>query len=46
MSDDGMIIRTPEGGPAATAEITLDRPGAMNALSTAMARRVRRRDCE
>ncbi len=36
----GVAVRTPQGGPAATAEITLDRPGAMNALSTAMAARL------
>jgi len=37
MSDDGVTIRT---GSAGTAEITLDRPEAMNALSTAMAARL------
>jgi enoyl-CoA hydratase/carnithine racemase len=40
MSEGGVTVRTPQGGPAATAEITLDRPGAMNALSTAMAARL------
>jgi enoyl-CoA hydratase/carnithine racemase len=33
-------VRKSQGGPAATAEITLDRPEAMNALSTAMAARL------
>jgi enoyl-CoA hydratase/carnithine racemase len=37
MSDDGVIIRM---GSAGTAEITLDRAGAMNALSTAMGARL------
>src|SRR5580658_7277447 len=37
MSDDGVIIRT---GSAGIGEITLDRPAAMNALSTAMAARL------
>jgi enoyl-CoA hydratase/carnithine racemase len=37
MSDDGVIIHT---GPAGIAEITLDRPEAMNALSTAMGARL------
>jgi enoyl-CoA hydratase/carnithine racemase len=37
MSEDGVIIRT---GSAGIGEITLDRPGFMNALSTAMAARL------
>jgi enoyl-CoA hydratase/carnithine racemase len=37
MSDDGVIIFT---GSAGIGEITLDRPAAMNALSTAMAARL------
>jgi enoyl-CoA hydratase/carnithine racemase len=37
MSEDGVIIRT---GSAGIGEITLDRPGSMNALSTAMAARL------
>jgi len=37
MSDDGVIVRTVSAG---TAEITLNRPEAMNALSTAMAARL------
>src|SRR5580704_2077447 len=36
---DGVTVRRPEGGPG-IAEIVLDRPEAMNALSTAMAARL------
>ena len=39
MSQDGVTVRRPEGGPG-IAEIMLDRPEAMNALSTAMAARL------
>jgi enoyl-CoA hydratase/carnithine racemase len=37
---DGVILRAPEEGAPAVAEIVLDRPDAMNALDTAMARRL------
>jgi enoyl-CoA hydratase/carnithine racemase len=40
MSDDGVTVRTPGAGGPPIAEITLDRPAAMNALSTAMAARL------
>ncbi len=40
MSEDGVTVRMPQGGAAAIAVITLDRPEAMNALSTAMAARL------
>jgi enoyl-CoA hydratase/carnithine racemase len=36
MSRDGVTVRTPPSGAPGIAEITLDRPGAMNALSSAM----------
>jgi enoyl-CoA hydratase/carnithine racemase len=36
---DGVTVRRPDG-PAVTAQIVLDRPGAMNALNTAMAARL------
>lgn len=37
---DGVSLRRDEGGPPGVAEIMLDRPAAMNALDTAMARRL------
>jgi enoyl-CoA hydratase/carnithine racemase len=40
MSQDGVSVRTPRSGAAGIAEITLDRPEAMNALSTAMTARL------
>ena len=40
MNQDGVIVRTPPPGGAGIAEITLDRPEAMNALSTAMTARL------
>jgi enoyl-CoA hydratase/carnithine racemase len=40
MSRDGVTVRTPPPGTAGIAEITLDRPEAMNALSTAMTARL------
>jgi enoyl-CoA hydratase/carnithine racemase len=40
MSQDGVTVRTPPSGAAGIAEITLDRPEAMNALSSAMIARL------
>jgi enoyl-CoA hydratase/carnithine racemase len=40
MSQDGVTVRTPPAGGAGIAEITLDRPEAMNALSSAMTARL------
>jgi enoyl-CoA hydratase/carnithine racemase len=40
MSHDGVTVRTPPPGAAGIAEITLDRPEAMNALSSAMTARL------
>lgn len=40
MSEHGVTVRTPHPGGTAVAEITLDRPESMNALSTAMAARL------
>jgi enoyl-CoA hydratase/carnithine racemase len=40
MSDETVTVRMPRAGGPAIAEIVLDRPAAMNALSTAMAARL------
>jgi enoyl-CoA hydratase/carnithine racemase len=40
MNQDGVTVRTPPSGATGIAEITLDRPEAMNALSSAMTARL------